>query len=87
MQTQLDAVLEELGEVARLLRRQRQARQDLHPTELAIETADVVIAAVCLFAQAAGAHAPGFIAAKLAADEARGWLHSGLTREQYEHGG
>ena len=61
VQTQLDAVIEELGEIARLLRRQRQARQDLRlDRSLAIETADVVIAAVCLFAHAAGAHAPGF---------------------------
>ena len=69
VQTQLDAVIEEIGEVARLLRRHRQARQDLHPTELALETTDVVIAAVCLLARSAGPHAPGFVAAKLTADE------------------
>ena len=85
VQTQVDAVIEEIGEVARLLRRHRQARQALDPTELATEAADVVIAAVCLFARSAGPNAPAFIAAKLTADDARGWLHSGLTREQYEH--
>jgi NTP pyrophosphatase (non-canonical NTP hydrolase) len=85
IQTQLDAVIEELGEVARMLRRARQARQALDDQALCIETADVVIAAVCLFAHAAGSRAPAFVAEKLAADDARGWLHSGLTREQYEH--
>ena len=85
VQTQVDAVIEELGEVARMLRRARQARQALDIVDLSTETADVVIAAVCLFVRTAGSRAPAFIAAKLAADDQRGWLHSGLTREQYEH--
>jgi len=84
MQTQIDAVIEELGEVARLMRRVRQRRDVLDIDKLAEESADVVIAAVCLLAQVAGDGAPLVIADKLADDDARGWLHSGMTRKQYE---
>ena len=87
VQTQVNAVVEKIGEVARLLRRHRQAHQTLNILDLNEATADVVTAAVCLFALTAGNRAPAFIAAKLNADDARGWLHSGLSRAQYEHGG
>ena len=84
VQLQLDAVMEELGELARVLRRHGQGRAPINHDELAVEAADIVIAAVCLFANAAGMDTDRILIAKLRADEARGWLHSGLTREQYE---
>jgi NTP pyrophosphatase (non-canonical NTP hydrolase) len=84
IQTQVDAVLEELGEVARMLRRSRQGREDLDIDKLSNEGSDVVIASVCLLAQIAGNLAPEVISIKLADDEKRGWLHSGMSREEYE---
>jgi NTP pyrophosphatase (non-canonical NTP hydrolase) len=93
VQTQLNAVTEELGELARMLRRHDQGRADINLPELALEAADLVIAAVCLFGCAAGMDTDNVLTAKLRADEVeafvgrtddRGWLHSGLTREQYE---
>jgi len=84
VQTQIDAVLEELGEVARILRRVRQGRQEMPVNDLREETADVVISAICLHALACGDAADGVIRVKLAADEKKLWLHSGETREQYE---
>ena len=47
----------------------------------------MVIAATCLLATIAGTAAPHVLAAKLEADDKRLWLHSGLTREQYEQRG
>ena len=74
---QVFAVAEELGEVARMLRRHEQGVQELPPTKLAIECCDVVIAAVCLLGQVAGITSSGLLRAKLAADERRGYLHNG----------
>jgi NTP pyrophosphatase (non-canonical NTP hydrolase) len=88
VQTQLNAVTEELGELARMLRRHDQGRADIDLPELALEAADLVIAAICLFGYAAGMDTDNVLTAKLRADEVeafdRGWLHSGLTRAQYE---
>ena len=92
VQTQLNAVTEELGELARMLRRHDQGRADIDLPELALEAADLVIAAVCLFGYAAGMDTDNVLTAKLRADEVEAvvgatddrWLHSGLTREQYE---
>lgn len=80
---QLDAVIEEAGEVARHLRRSAQGRQSLDMDLLATEAADIIIAATCLLATVAGQDAEHVIAAKLAADDARGWLHSGMSRAEY----
>lgn len=77
VQTQIDAVIEELGEVARILRRNRQRGGSLDLPTLQAETADVVIAAVCLGAMACGFWLPQQVAGKLAADEQRGYLHNG----------
>ena len=85
--------MEELGKLARVLRRHGQGRAPINRDELAVEAADIVIAAVCLFANAAGMDTDTILTAKLRSDEVeafvgrtddRGWLHSGLTREQYE---
>ena len=84
IQTQLDAVIEEIGEIARCLRRARQSNSHPDIDQLAVEAADVTIAATCLLATVAGDTAPQILAAKLAADDKRLWLHSGLTRDQYE---
>ena len=87
IQTQFDAVVEELGEIARCLRRARQSHSRPDIDQLAVEAADVVIAATCLLATVADISAPRVLAAKLEADDKRLWLHSGLTREQYEQRG
>jgi len=84
VQLQLDAVIEEAGDLARILRRHGQGRASVNRDELAVEAADIVIAAVALFANAAGMDTDEILTAKLRSDEARGWLHSGLTREQYK---
>ena len=89
--------MEELGKLARVLRRHGQGRAPINRDELAVEAADIVIAAVCLFAvvatTAAGMDTDEILIAKLRSDEVEafvgrtddcGWLHSGLTREQYE---
>lgn len=79
------ACCEELGEIARHLRRCAQARERLDPDILAYEAADLVIAACCLLARIAGSpNAEQWLAHKLAHDEARGWLHSGVDRATYE---
>lgn len=77
VQTQVNAVIEELGEVARILRRHQQRGGPLDLSTLQAETADVVIAAVCLGAMACGFWLPQQVAGKLAADEQRGFLHNG----------
>lgn len=77
VQTQIDAVIEELGEAARLLRRHRQRGGPIDLSVLQGETADVVISAVCLGAMACGFRLPQVVADKLAADEQRGYLHNG----------
>ena len=41
--------MEELGKLARVLRRHGQGRAPINRDELAVEAADIVIAAVCLF--------------------------------------
>jgi NTP pyrophosphatase (non-canonical NTP hydrolase) len=74
---QVLAVAEELGEVARKLRRDVQGVQAIDPVALATEAADVVIAAVCLLGACAGDASWRFVDAKLKQDEARGWLHNG----------
>jgi len=74
---QVLAVVEELGEVARMLRRHEQGVAELDPVALATEAADVVIAAICLLGQCAGDAAGRFVSAKLKADEMRGWRHNG----------
>ena len=108
MQTQVDAVIEELGElstyaedypelqpyvirlnrklgrVTRRLRRHRQGREPLNIDTLSTEGADLVIAAICLLTYIAGFAAPVVVSMKLAADEKRGWLHSGKTRAEFE---
>ena len=76
-QTQIDAVIEELGEVARSFRRYRQAGAYADRDAIATEAADVVIAAVCLLGAIVGWEADRVIRAKCAADEKRGYLHTG----------
>ena len=75
VQLQLNAVMEELGELARVLRRHGQGRAPINHDELAVEAADIVIAAVCLFAvvatTAAGMDTDEILIAKLRSDEAR----------------
>lgn len=77
MQTQVDTVIEELGEVARGLRRYRQGVAGMRDAMLGNEAADVVIAAVCLGAATCGSQLSAVIAAKLEEDERRGYLHNG----------
>jgi hypothetical protein len=97
VQLQLDAVMEELGKLAGVLRRHGQGHAPINHDELAVEAADIVIAAVCLFAvvatTAAGMDTDTILTAKLRSDEVeavvgrtddRGWLYSGQTREDYE---
>ena len=74
---QVFAVAEELGEVARKLRRDAQGVQPIDPVALATEAADVVIAAVCLLGACAGRESARFVHNKAAIDESRGWLHNG----------
>lgn len=76
-QTQIDAVIEELGEVARSFRRYRQAGAHIDRDAVATEAADVVIAAVCLLGAITGYQSDSVIRAKLEADEKRGFLHNG----------
>ena len=76
-QTQIDAVIEELGEVARSFRRFRQGVDMIDDRLVEIEAADVVIAAVCLLGAVAGDRSGDVIRAKLEADEKRGHLHNG----------
>ena len=78
-QTQIDAVIEELGEVARSFRRYRQAGAHADRDAIAIEAADVVISAVCLLGTIVGWDADRVIRAKCEADERRGYLHTGET--------
>jgi hypothetical protein len=74
---QVFAVAEELGEVARKLRRDAQGVQAIDPVALANEAADVVIAAVCLLGACAGQESGRFVHNKMTIDEQRGWLHNG----------
>lgn len=74
---QLFAVQEELGEMARMIRRNDQGVTGLDVTALASEAADVVIAAVCLLGATAGHNAWRFVDAKMKQDETRGWRHNG----------
>ena len=73
---QVFAVAEELGEVARKLRRDAQGVQAIDPVALANEAADVVIAAVCLLGACAGTESGRFVHNKMVSDETRGWLHN-----------
>ena len=84
VQLQLDAVMEEVGKLARVLRRHAQGRAPINHDELAVEAADIVIAAVCSSPTRPAWTQTKILIAKLRSDEALGWLHSGLTREQYE---
>jgi NTP pyrophosphatase (non-canonical NTP hydrolase) len=72
-------VAEELGEVARVLRRDAQGVQPIDPLALANEAADVVIAAVCLLGACAGKESARFVRGKMLSDEERGWMHNGAT--------
>jgi len=76
---QFHAVVEELGEISRMLRRSKQGVDEVDRAMIAHEAADVVIAAVCLLRQAVNvaSDAEDVIAMKLAADEKRGYLHRG----------
>lgn len=76
---QFHAVVEELGEISRMLRREKQGVDKIDRAMIAHEAADVVIAAVCLLRQAVDTaeDAENVIAMKLAADEKRGYLHRG----------
>lgn len=74
---QVYAVQEELGEVARKLRRWRNGTERLDLTELAIECADVAIASVCLAGAACGDSISEVMRTKMRSDEARGRLHNG----------
>ena len=66
MQTQFNAVTEELGELARMsCAATIRAPQISTLPELALEAADLVIAAVCLFGYAAGVDAAEVLIAKL----------------------
>lgn len=76
-QTQVDAVIEELAEVARELRRDRQDVVLAKKLDLAREAADVVVAAVCLLGAIAGPMSGSVIASKIADDEKRGYKHKG----------
>ncbi len=76
-QTQVDAVLEELAEVARELRRDRQDVVLAKKLDLAREAADVVVAAVCLLGAIAGPESSAVIVSKMAEDEKRGYRHKG----------
>jgi NTP pyrophosphatase (non-canonical NTP hydrolase) len=77
-QTQVDAVLEELAEVARELRRDRQDVVLAKKLDLAREAADVVVAAVCLLGSIAGPMSASVIASKMLDDEKRGYKHRGI---------
>lgn len=74
---QVMAVLEELGEVARHLRRFFQGvAPTLDPVVVPQESIDVMIAAICLANRANGDRLSGHVALKLEMDEQRGWRHS-----------
>lgn len=75
--TQVLAVDEELGEVARMGRRIRQGVDQPDMDRIADECVDVLIAAVCLASKACGQDLARIIKAKLANDEQRGFLHRG----------
>lgn len=75
--TQVLAVAEELGEVARIGRRIRQGVDEPVRSLIADECVDVLIAAVCLASKACGPDLGRIIKAKLAQDERRGFLHRG----------
>ena len=76
LELQVYAVQEELGEVARKIRRYRQGVEKIDLHELAVECADTAIASVCLVGAACGDDASDFIRAKMRNDEARGRLHN-----------
>lgn len=75
--TQVLAVDEELGEVARMARRIRQGVDPIDNEKIADECVDVLIAATCLASKACGSALARIIKAKLARDEQRGFLHRG----------
>lgn len=75
--TQVLAVDEELGEVARMGRRIRQDVDQPDMERIADECVDVLIAATCLASMACGPDLARIIKAKLANDEQRGFLHRG----------
>ena len=77
VRVQFFAVQEELGEIARMIRRNDQGVTALDVTALASEAADVVIAAVCLLGACAGHNSWRFVDSKLRSDELRGWRHNG----------
>ena len=81
--TQILAGQEELGEIARNLRRIRQGVQEPDYDRLATEIADTVIAMTCALCCATG-YPSDVIYEKLTADERRGWKHSGMSQKEFE---
>lgn len=75
--TQLMAVVEEAGEVARLMRRTRQGAGEADRAVLQQESVDLLITTVALAWIACGLDLGAVILAKLTADESRGLLHRG----------
>lgn len=75
--TQVLAVDEELGEMARMGRRIRQGVDEPDASRIADECVDVLIAATCLASKACGQDLARIIKDKLARDEERGYLHRG----------
>ena len=82
VQTQVFAVSEELAEVARMMRRHRQGVNNINHDDLRDEAADVVIAAVCLLWATAQGESNRIIRSKMAADELRGYRHSGAPLKE-----
>ena len=77
LETQIFAVMEEIGELSRGIRRDHQGVSKFVTEDAKSEAADVVIAAVCLLGAVAGDMSGDVIRAKLEADEQRGHLHNG----------
>ena len=75
--TQYMAVIEEVGEVARTMRRVRQGVEAEDREALQLECVDLLITATALASIACGPDLSATILAKLAADESRGFLHRG----------
>lgn len=76
-QTQVDAVIEELGEVARVLRRWRQGVAQIDMPLLQSESVDTVIASICLASFICGDELNSVVLGKMQKDEQRGWRHGG----------
>lgn len=75
VEEQIFAVTEEIGEMSRHMRRVRQDVLEYDVESMALEAADVFIAACNLLRRAAGVRAAEIVRQKMAADELRGWRH------------